>query len=49
MFKEYNPKAIKYTNTEIVMCLMKEVGERVTKKRKILVPWEEQAMHALQF
>ena len=33
MFKEYNPKAIKYTNTEIVMCLMKEVGERVTKKK----------------
>ena len=34
MFKEYNPKAIKYTNTEIVMCLMKEVGERVTKKKE---------------
>ena len=30
MFKEYNHKAIKYTNKEIVICLMKEVGERFT-------------------
>ena len=34
MFKETNPKLIKYTNKEIVMCLMKEVGERVSLKRK---------------
>ena len=30
MFKEYNHKAIKYTNKEIVICLIKEVGERFT-------------------
>ena len=50
MFKETNPKLIKYTNKEIVICLMKEVGERVAlKERKVLIPWEEQMMYALQF
>ena len=34
MFKETNLKLLKYTNKEIVMCLMKEVGERVALKRK---------------
>ena len=34
MFKETNPKLIKYINKEIVMCLMKEVGERVALKRE---------------
>ena len=37
MFKDTNPKLIKYTNTETVMCLMKEVGERITLKRKKII------------
>ena len=45
MIKESTPKDIKYTNKEIVMYLMKEVGESVTFKK--IVRWEEHIMYAL--
>ena len=45
MIKDNTPKDIKYTNKEIVMYLMKEVGESVTFKK--IVPWEEHIMYAL--